>query len=174
MDDEVIRFEHVHFSHNGTEVLTDVGFVIHSGDFVSIIGPNGGGKTTLVKLILGLVHPDSGKVQLFGKTPGQGRKRIGYIPQYSEFDHQFPVTVLDVVLMGRLTRGLGFYSKEDRHAARGALAEVNLEGIAQQPFADLSGGQRQRVLIARALYLMSIAVRKIAGAVRKRQGAKHD
>lgn len=174
MDDEIIRFEHVHFSYNGAEVLTDVSFVIHSGDFVSIIGPNGGGKTTLAKLILGLVHPDSGKVQLFGKTPGQGRKRIGYIPQYSEFDHQFPVTVLDVVLMGRLTRGLGFYSKEDRHAARGALAEVNLEGMAQQPFADLSGGQRQRVLIAGALYLMSIAVRKIAGAVRKRQGAKYE
>jgi zinc transport system ATP-binding protein len=151
MDDEVIRFEHVHFSYNGTEVLTDVGFVIHAGDFVSIIGPNGGGKTTLAKLILGLVHPDTGRIEVFGRPPVQGRKRIGYIPQYSEFDHQFPVTVLDVVLMGRLTRGIGFYSKEDRKAAVKALEEVDLGGMEQRSFADLSGGQRQRVLIARAL-----------------------
>jgi zinc transport system ATP-binding protein len=117
-----------------------------------VVGPNGGGKTTLIKLILGLLAPTTGQVRLFGTSPGSAWSRVGYMPQYTHVDMAFPVSVLDVVLMGRLENARRWrYTREDRESARHALDEVGLADKAKQPFSNLSGGQRQRVLIARAL-----------------------
>ncbi len=139
------------FSYNGSKVLTGVSFTIEEGDFVSVIGPNGGGKTTLAKLILGLLDPDSGNIEVLGTTPARARTALGYVPQFSRFDRQFPASVLDVVLMGKLEKRIGFYSREDKRQASRALEEVNLPGFENRPLSELSGGQQQRVLIARAL-----------------------
>jgi zinc transport system ATP-binding protein len=149
----VITVEKVSFSYNDLPVLEDVTLTVHERDFISIVGPNAGGKTTLLKLILGLLKPTSGTIRVFGQPPGKVRSRIGYMPQHASLDPLFPVSVLDVVLMGRLGNGkdLGFYRRADKEAAADALRNVELYGIRNCSFSDLSGGQRQRVLIARAL-----------------------
>ncbi len=122
------------------------------GDFATIVGPNGGGKTTLLKLLLGLLKPDSGRIELLGRAPEKSRLNIGYMPQYVKLDMQFPVSVMDVVLMGRLSSQLwGRYSRQDRKAAEDALNEVRISDYKSRNFSELSGGQKQRVLIARAL-----------------------
>lgn len=149
---KVISLRNVDFSYNGIPVLTDVSLDITERELVTIVGPNGGGKTTLLKLILGLLHPDSGTVKVFGAEPLRVRRRIGYMPQYAPLDLKFPVNVMDVVLMGRLERRFfGPYKRTDREAAMAALDEVALAETSRSPFDALSGGQRQRVLIARAL-----------------------
>ena len=137
----------------GPLVLEDVNLEIAAGDFASVIGPNGGGKTTLVKLIVGLLTPTAGRVRVFGEAPAKARPRIGYMPQHAMMDPRFPVRAVDVVLMGRLGIGrrFGNYGRADREAATSALATVGLEDHGTRPFSDLSGGQRQRVLLARAL-----------------------
>jgi zinc transport system ATP-binding protein len=137
----------------GPMVLENVNLRIEAGDFASIIGPNGGGKTTLVKLIVGLFKPTAGKVRVFGGPPGKARPRIGYMPQHAMMDPRFPVRAVDVVMMGRLGRGFRFatYAGADRTAADAALETVGLGAAGGWPFSDLSGGQRQRVLLARAL-----------------------
>ncbi len=150
--ESVIALEHVSYAYNGVRVLEDVSFDVHEREFISIVGPNGGGKTTLLKLILGLLPPASGVVRVFGDSPGRARHRLGYTPQHASYDPQFPVTVLDVVLMGRLgQRWGGRYSRADRHAAMEALEEMRLQDACGEPFCSLSGGQQQRALIARAL-----------------------
>ncbi|MCF8070324.1 MAG: ABC transporter ATP-binding protein [Desulfobacterales bacterium] len=147
-----IILENVSFSYEDTPVLKDVNLAVARGDFASIVGPNGGGKTSLLKLILGSVRPDKGNVRVLGNSPEGARFNVGYMPQYVMVDLQFPVTVMDVVLMGRLGRDTGGrYSKKDRDIAKRALEEVNLSNIVNNSFSALSGGQRQRVLIARAL-----------------------
>ena len=148
-----ILIENLDFSFGRIPVLEKASLQIADKEFVCIVGPNGGGKTTLLKLLLGLLEPQAGIVSVFGKNPVLGRKWIGYLPQHANLDAKFPVTALDVVLMGRLgkTRGFGFYTKIDRSAARDMLARVGLEQLGNRPMAALSGGQRQRVLIARAL-----------------------
>lgn len=150
----VVSAENLSFSYDTKHlVLENAAFDIHQGDFAAIIGPNGGGKTTLLRLILGLVEPSQGSVRVFGTTPKLARRRIGYMPQYPRFDPDFPVTVLDVVLMGRLGHApaVGPYRGSDKEVARSALGEVSCADLAGRPFAALSSGQRQRVLIARAL-----------------------
>jgi zinc transport system ATP-binding protein len=151
--DTVIELENVWFSYNGSPVLEDVNIVVHEKDFLSIVGPNAGGKTTILKLILGLIKPSKGVVRVFGNSPVKARARIGYMPQHTSLDPMFPVSVLDVVLMGRLGRSMyfGLYRKEDKEAAKEALKRVELYDVRHRPFAELSGGQSQRVLIARAL-----------------------
>lgn len=148
-----VATENVSFSYDGHPVLTDVNLTIGAGTFVGVVGPNGGGKTTLLKLILGIHTPATGSVQVFGEPPRRVCRRIGYVPQYFRFDPQFPITVTDVVLMGLLgakgkARG---WCATDRQAALEALSLVNLGNAAHRAFNALSGGQRQRVLIARAL-----------------------
>jgi zinc transport system ATP-binding protein len=137
----------------GPPVLWDVNLEIADGDFASVIGPNGGGKTTLVKLIVGLLTPTEGQIRIFGLPPVKARPRIGYMPQHAMMDPRFPVRAIDVVLMGRLGSGrrFGGYNRQDRAAAVASLAKVGLEDQGMRPFSDLSGGQRQRVLLARAL-----------------------
>jgi zinc transport system ATP-binding protein len=152
----VLTFENVSFSYSSMPVLEKVSFSIFERESVCIVGPNGGGKTTLVKLILGLLEPTAGEIRVFGKPPKLARKRIGYMPQHLLYDPLFPVTVRDIVLMGRLRSGglrgfFGWPDGEDRKAAGEALRQVGMEDFSRRPFSSLSGGQRQRVLIARAL-----------------------
>jgi zinc transport system ATP-binding protein len=148
---EAVRFESVRFAYDGLSVIEDATLTVEDGDFLSVIGPNGAGKTTLAKLLLGLLEPQSGRIRVFGKSPQAARSELGYVPQYAQFDPAFPVTVMDVALMGRLGPRIGPYRRQDRNLARAALAEVGLEELEGRPFSTLSGGQRQRVLIARAL-----------------------
>ena len=152
MSTAIISFKDVDFYYNSDPILKDVNMEIHPGEFVSIIGPNGGGKTSLLLLALGMLRPNRGTVQVFGRAPERERSRLGYVPQFTRFDPLFPVTVYDVVQMGRLGRfWTGPYRKEDREAALAALEQVGLGELRRRSFAELSGGQRQRVLIARAL-----------------------
>jgi len=152
-DTNVVEMADVWFSYDGLNVLEGVGLEIRRGDFVSMVGPNGGGKTTLLKLMLGLLRPGRGRVRVLGLPPDRARPRVGYTPQFALFDSKFPVSVMDVVLMGRLGRAseMGPYRNNDRRAAADAMNEVGLYDLRRRPFAALSGGQRQRVLIARAL-----------------------
>jgi zinc transport system ATP-binding protein len=153
MDNPVVRLENVSFSYDGMIILDDVNLEVAEGDFVAVVGPNAGGKTTLLKIILGLLKPHKGKVHVFGRTPAKARPKIGYMAQQSSFDFQFPVSVLDVALMGRLghSAGLGFFSGKDRRSTIEALKRVEMDELKNRPFSNLSGGQRQRVLLARAL-----------------------
>ncbi len=148
-----IEVEDCSFSFNDAPVLRDVNIRIEHGDFVAIIGPNGGGKTTLVKLMLGLLKPDTGRVRLLGAEPGKTRCRVGYMPQYSTGEKGFPITVMDVTLLGRLgVTGIGCrFSTRDREAATQALRLVGMEELRDKRMGDLSGGQIQRTLLARAL-----------------------
>jgi zinc transport system ATP-binding protein len=149
----VIEFDDVSFSYDGAPVLEHVDLAIRANEFVCLVGPNGGGKSTLLKLALGLLTPRAGRVRLLAATPAESRGRVGYMPQHAQLDPQFPVTVMDVVLMGRLTSGLrpGPFARVDRQVAAEALREVELYEFRGRVFSSLSGGQRQRVLIARAL-----------------------
>jgi zinc transport system ATP-binding protein len=147
-----VMFHNVSFAYNGEPVLEKVYFKVECGDFLTVLGPNGGGKTTLLKLILGLIRPQKGKIEVFGRSPEKARISIGYVPQHLDFDPRFPLSVCDVILMGRLSgRPFGPYRREDREAACAALEQVDLLGLRRRGFGELSGGQRQRVLIARAL-----------------------
>jgi len=134
-------------------VLDDVTLTIEPLDFLGVIGPNGGGKTTLLKIILGLLRPQRGSVSVLGRPPAQTRHRIGYVPQHARIDPTVPASVLDVVLTGRLSHSRwGFrYSAEHVDRAMQALARTGTADLASRPVGQLSGGQRQRVLIARAL-----------------------
>ena len=134
-------------------VLRDINLNVDEKDFLGIVGPNGGGKTTLLKILLGLLRPLRGSVRVFGQSPERIRDRMGYVPQYSQVDVTVPARVLDVVLTGRLGRSLwgAWYSKNDVERARYALSLTSTEDLSERPVGTLSGGQRQRVLIARAL-----------------------
>jgi zinc transport system ATP-binding protein len=150
----VIELEGVSFAFDGRHpVLSDVTLAVEPLSFACMIGPNGGGKTTLLKLILGLLEPTTGRIRVLGTSPQRARHRIGYMSQHATLDRAFPVRVLDVVLMGRLgpRRVAGPFDRADLAAASGTLELVGLAGLERRPFADLSGGQRQRVLLARAL-----------------------
>ena len=147
-----IQVKDLSFTYDEIPVLSDVQFDIYALDSVCIVGPNGGGKTTLIQLILGLLTPDQGTVLIYGGKPEDERRRFGYVPQYAHYDARFPISVREVVSMGRLGNSMsGHYTAIDRKKALAALEAVNLVDLAGRPFASLSGGQRQRVLIARAL-----------------------
>jgi zinc transport system ATP-binding protein len=148
----VAELRDVSLALGATPVLEDVSLRIEANDYLAILGPNGGGKTTLLKLLLGLHTPDRGQVQVLGGSPRRARGRVGYVPQHVRFDLEFPIRVQDVVLMGRLGRGSGARIRaSDRDAAHAALERVEMQELALRPIGALSGGQLQRVLIARAL-----------------------
>lgn len=151
MGEAIVQLEDVWVSLDGVTVLEGVSLTLHEREFVALIGPNGGGKTTLLRVILGLVKPYRGSVQVFGKPPEEGRHWIGYLPQYAAFDREFPVTVLDVVLMGRYRGLLKAYTEEDVEAAMRALETVGMAEHIHRRIGHLSGGELQRVLMARAL-----------------------
>jgi zinc transport system ATP-binding protein len=133
-------------------VLDDIEFEVRAGDFVGIIGPNAGGKTTLLKVMLGLIRPYRGEVLAFGGSPREARGRIGYVPQYARFDSVFPITVAEMVGIGRLGRHRhGRDRASDRERVEHAIARLELSPVADVQVGQLSGGQLQRALIARAL-----------------------
>ncbi|CCK79210.1 MULTISPECIES: metal ABC transporter ATP-binding protein [Desulfobacula] len=150
-NDPEIILDNVSFAYKQRNILEDVNLQIKQNEFASIVGPNGGGKTTLLKLVLGLIKPDKGKISIFGKTPDQVRQRIGYMPQYAHLDMDFPANVMDVVMMGRLSKTTLWFSKKDRVEALNSIAEVGMTDFIDTEFNELSGGQKQRILIARAL-----------------------
>jgi zinc transport system ATP-binding protein len=150
--EQVVDFKNVCFSYNGHEVLHNVSFTAGANSFTGIVGPNGGGKTTLLRLMLGLIKPQRGSVSIFGASAEKARGRVGYVMQHMDYDSSFPATALDVALMGRAgKRSWGFYGASDKKAALDALDMVGLSGAAGRSFATLSGGQQQRSLIAQAL-----------------------
>jgi len=153
MAKEVVRLDDVWVHYDSIPVLEGINLSVEPNNFLGIIGPNGGGKTTLLKVILGLIKPDRGKVEVMGQSPERGRKFIGYISQYNLFDHDFPISVLDVVLMGRYSKtGLGRrYSEEDKRIVNEALKTVDMLDYKDRQVGKLSGGEQQRVFIARAL-----------------------
>lgn len=141
------------FSYPGNEVLSDVSFEIKEGEFIGIIGPNGGGKTTLLHLMMGFLKPVSGKILLDGLPPKKRRKEMAFVPQSFQFDRQFPISTLEVVLTGRLSVStyFGRWREKDKKTALEMLEKVGLASYAKSPFSELSGGQAKRALIARAL-----------------------
>lgn len=152
MEEPAISVGDVCFSYGENEVLHNVSFEIPRGAVVAVIGPNGGGKTTLLRLLLGDLEPRFGSVRVLGGAPAAARRRMGFVPQQIAFDPDFPVTVLETVMLGRVAdRFFGGFSRADRLAAEDALARVGLAGFGPRPFAALSGGQRQRVAVAQAL-----------------------
>ena len=149
----IIQLDHVDFAYAETPVLTNVNLSIEPNEFIGIIGPNGGGKTTLLKLLMGFLKPTSGKLEVFGTSPQASRDQVAYVPQTQRFDRDFPISVLELVLSGRLSKlpWYGKFSAEDKEAALHALEQVKLTHFQNRPFGTLSGGQAQRALIARAL-----------------------
>jgi len=149
----VIELSQVSFSYGLVPVLQNISLQVEPGEFLGLVGPNAGGKSTLLKLVLGLLKPQRGSVKVLGSRPTQARRRIGYVPQYPGFARDFPVSVEQVVLLGRLGAGRmpGFFSVADRKAAHQALEEVEAADLAGRQIGALSGGQLQRVLLARAL-----------------------
>ncbi|MDY6791440.1 MAG: metal ABC transporter ATP-binding protein [Thermodesulfobacteriota bacterium] len=153
MDQSVIDIKNLWFSFNGEPVLQNVNFTLYHKEFLAMIGPNGGGKTTLLKLILGLLKANRGEIRVLGKNPRQAAHRIGYVPQDVHLNKDFPISALDVVLMGRLRSGIYWphHKRDDRITAQAALEKVEMAPFRNRHIGDLSGGQRQRVFIARAL-----------------------
>ena len=129
-------------------VLEDVSLSVPQGEFLGIIGPNGGGKTTLLKIILGLIKPDSGSVKIFDSGISQNSHLVSYVPQYSVFDNDYPISVLDAVLIGRLnrTKVLSRYTKEDKEIALNSLELVGLADFKDRLIGGLSGGEKTKVI----------------------------
>ena len=149
---DIIKIRNLNFSYDKQVVLEGINLYYSSDEFLAIIGPNGGGKSTLLKLILGLLKPQSGEIKLFGKEPSEVSKFIGYVPQNFLSNQSFPMMVLEVVLMGLIDKKIfGFYSKDEKALALSALEKVGMREFADARIGELSGGQRQRVYIARAL-----------------------
>jgi len=153
----IIELQHISFSYdNHDNVLEDISFALHKGDYLGIIGPNGGGKTTLLKIMLGLLKPTSGTIKLFGHDIDKFKdwSKIGYVPQkVAYFDNNFPATVEEVVAMGRFAKRGLFHlpTRGDQKKVHDALEQVDMVQYRQKQVGDLSGGQQQRVFIARAL-----------------------
>lgn len=148
-----LEVQELSFSYGGALVLEQVDLSLTRGEFVGLVGPNAGGKSTLLRLILGLLEPQSGSIRVLGRAPRQAARRIGYVPQFPSFARDFPISVEQVVSMGRIGLGsmLGWGRRADRDAARQALLEVEGLELASRRIGTLSGGQLQRVLLARAL-----------------------
>ena len=148
-----LEIKNASFRYDNTLVLDTISLEYSKRDFLSIIGPNGGGKSTLLKMMIGLLEPTSGSITLFGEKPLHVSHRIAYVPQDTLANKDFPIKVIDVVLMGRLSKSKAFstYSKEDKAIARAMLEKVGMLSYENQKLHALSGGQRQRVFVARAL-----------------------
>ena len=144
----IINISNLFYKYNKTEVLENINLTIKNDDFLAIIGPNGGGKSTLLKLILEILTPTSGKIEKKIKN-----NQVGYVPQNTNLNIDFPITALEIVLMGHVSskKRIFGYSKEDIACAMASLAKVSMTDFANSKIGDLSGGQRQRVFIARAL-----------------------
>lgn len=145
--------KNVWVSYDTQTVLEDINLTVYETDFIGLIGPNGGGKTTLLKSLIGLLQPSSGEIRIMGQSVAEGRCHIGYVPQLIEFDRQFPIRVWEVVQMGLLGCRKPFspLSSAEREVIHYALKQVDMVDLSQRAIGELSVGQRQRVYIARAL-----------------------
>jgi len=149
---KIIEIQKVSFCYKTKPVLKDVNLSIEENDFLGIIGPNGGGKTTLLKLIMGIYAPHSGKIKVFGKYPKDIREQFGYVPQAYNIDKSFPITTLEFVLLGLLYKShFGFFKKNQKDKAVHILEKLGLNQYIEKPFGKLSGGETQKALIARAI-----------------------
>ncbi|MBW2989262.1 ABC transporter ATP-binding protein [Candidatus Woesearchaeota archaeon] len=149
---EIIKLENVSFRYGKDEFLKDICFSIYGDDFLGVIGPNGGGKTTLLKLILGLLRPTKGRITVFGKSPAEGRSGIGYLSQFKNIDFDFPITAFGIVLLSRVGKRLfKRYDEDDKEAAKKALKDLGIWHLRDKKLSELSGGEKQRVFVARAL-----------------------
>lgn len=148
---EALNIEEVYVNFNGFSILEDINLSIKENDFLAIIGPNGGGKSTLLKTILGLIKPNKGNIHIFGENLKNNGNLIGYLPQHTFFDLHFPITVYEVTLMGRYNGFFKGYKEKDEKAVINALNEVEMLEFKDRQISELSGGQMQRVFIARAL-----------------------
>lgn len=148
-----VEVNNVTFRYENVPVLEEINFKVDENDFVGIIGPNGGGKTTLVKILIGLLKPETGNVKIFGQLAGKLKKHIGYVPQSFNFDTHYPISVREVVLMGRINAAASFSKVKtgDEKIVEECLAKVDMYKFKNELIGNLSGGQKQRVLIARAL-----------------------
>lgn len=147
----ILDFNNVSFSYGTVPVLNKVSFHLHSGEFTVLVGTNGAGKTTVLKLILGLIKPSDGEICLFGAPPASGRAKTGYVPQFAEYDSTFPISVREVIRMGRLTPTKRRFTTLDTQSIDRAMEQSGITALANRPYSTLSGGQRRRVLVARAL-----------------------
>lgn len=148
----VIEFKDVDFAYNDHLVIESANFAVHESESVCLVGPNGGGKSTILKLILGQLRPRKGTISVLGATPDVARMRIGYMPQFLSYDSKFPISVMDVVLTARIAgKRFGFYNRKDKECALAGMEKMQVAKLADRQFSELSGGERQRVLVARAL-----------------------
>lgn len=149
----ILELHNVTVAYNQKPVLWNIDFTLPSGNLIGVVGPNGSGKTTMIKSIMGLVPLSSGYVKIFGKDLAEIRHRVSYVPQRGSVDWDFPASVLDVVLMGRAKPSNLFkkISKEDKAIAMSCLQKVKMETFIKRQISELSGGQQQRVFLARAL-----------------------
>jgi zinc transport system ATP-binding protein len=149
-----IHIDNLTVYYGDTPAVKNVCMDVNEGELLGIIGPNGGGKSTLLKAILGLISITSGKIQIFGQTSSKNRATIGYVPQFATMDRRFPISAFEVVLTGRIKPGLSpfmKFSKTDKEIAYEQLKRVGIERLANRQIKELSGGEFQRLLIARAL-----------------------
>lgn len=153
MNHELISLAHVNAGYESKKVLEDVTLTIYEKDFLGVIGPNGGGKTTLVKLLLGLLTPMSGTITYFEEGQPVSRLSIGYLPQYSAIDKKFPISVKDVIASGLLEKEsfFGRLNARQREKVQAMIVQMGLEGLDNRPIGQLSGGQMQRALLGRAM-----------------------
>lgn len=149
---KAIEVNNVYFKYEEVNILEEINFSVDDRDFVGIIGPNGGGKTTLIKILVGLLKPQQGEVKIFGKPVSKVKNLIGYVPQIFNFDPNYPISVEEVVLLGRLTADRkSFRNKTDLKIVHECLEKVGMIDSKHELIGNLSGGQKQRVLIARAI-----------------------
>ena len=150
----VIEVSGLDVYYGNVQALNDINLVVRERDFLAIMGPNGGGKSTLLKAILGLVTVDKGEIRIFGSSIRKNRNLIGYVPQFSSVDRNFPISVIEVVLLGALKPGLSFFhkfKKAEKLRALDLLNKVGLGELKDRNISQLSGGEFQKLLIARAL-----------------------
>lgn len=157
MSETAVHIENMSVYYDETPAIENVCLDVMDGEYLGIIGPNGGGKSTLLKAILGLVHINTGVVQVYGKNPKNPKTNktlVGYVPQFALIDKQFPITVFEVVLTGRLKQGLSPFFRfnwRDKENVHQLLERVGIANLANRQISELSGGEFQKMLIARAL-----------------------
>ena len=149
--DSIVEVENLFFGFDEEIIIQDANFTLNKGELITFFGPNGGGKTTLLHLLMGFYTPTRGKVSLFGNHAKEMREKIGFVPQYFAYDKEFPISTLEVVLGGLTLPWHGRASYEDKKKAHAILERLGLKKMIHRPYAEASGGQQQRVLLARAL-----------------------
>lgn len=150
---KILELADITAGYDGSPVIWNVNLSVYDNDFIGVIGPNGGGKTTLVKVIVGLIKPMRGSVNYYSDSPLAFPQRIGYLPQINQFDQKFPISVIDVVLSGLMPAGKALirFNRKDKELAMDLLHSVGIGALANKPIGELSGGQMQRVFLCRAI-----------------------